>query len=59
MGSQRMKQGMARDVQARSATHDISRARFHVKHIEDFAKRLEDVSLAPLAGDLHHQSPVS
>ncbi|KAL7812426.1 hypothetical protein V8C44DRAFT_329403 [Trichoderma aethiopicum] len=34
--------GMARDVQARSATHDISRARFHVKHIEDFAKRLED-----------------
>ncbi|TFB00930.1 hypothetical protein CCMA1212_007254 [Trichoderma ghanense] len=42
MGSQRVKQGMARDVQARSATHDISRARFHVKHIDEFAKRLED-----------------
>ncbi|KAL6871890.1 hypothetical protein J3F83DRAFT_732992 [Trichoderma novae-zelandiae] len=34
--------GMARDVQARSATHDISRASFHVKHIDEFAKRLED-----------------
>ncbi|KAL7818469.1 hypothetical protein V8C26DRAFT_396352 [Trichoderma gracile] len=34
--------GMARDVQARSATHDISRARFHVKHIDEFARRLED-----------------
>jgi hypothetical protein len=45
MGSQRVQQGMARDGQARSATHDISRARFHVKHIDEFAKRLEDVSL--------------
>ncbi|KAL7947320.1 hypothetical protein V8C42DRAFT_317454 [Trichoderma barbatum] len=34
--------GMARDVHARSATHDISRASFHVKHIGQFAKRLED-----------------
>ncbi|KAH6604243.1 hypothetical protein Trco_007689 [Trichoderma cornu-damae] len=31
-----------RDVHARSATHDISRASFHVKHIEQFAKRLQD-----------------
>ncbi|KAL7795778.1 hypothetical protein V8C37DRAFT_373404 [Trichoderma ceciliae] len=31
-----------RDVHARSATHDISRASFHVKHIGHFAKRLED-----------------
>ncbi|KAL7798597.1 hypothetical protein V8C43DRAFT_275778 [Trichoderma afarasin] len=34
--------GMARDVHARSATHDTSRASFHVKHIGQFAKRLED-----------------
>ncbi|KAL7934445.1 hypothetical protein V8C35DRAFT_300905 [Trichoderma chlorosporum] len=34
--------GMARDGQARSATHDTSRASFHVKHIGQFAKRLED-----------------
>ncbi|KAM0252584.1 hypothetical protein ACHAQJ_007621 [Trichoderma viride] len=31
-----------RDVHARSATHDISRASFHVKHIGQFAKKLED-----------------
>lgn len=28
-----------------TATHDISRTRFHVKHIDQFAKRLEDVRL--------------
>ncbi|KAL7898505.1 hypothetical protein HDV63DRAFT_354201 [Trichoderma sp. SZMC 28014] len=31
-----------RDAYARSATHDISRASFHVKHIGQFAQRLED-----------------
>ncbi|KAH7313373.1 tyrosine-protein phosphatase non-receptor type 6 [Stachybotrys elegans] len=30
------------DIQHRSATHDISRASFHVKHIDQFARRLED-----------------
>lgn len=30
------------DVFARSATHDTSRASFHVKHIGAFARRLED-----------------
>lgn len=47
MSSLRVRQGMARD-NARSATHDISRASFHVKHIGQFAKRLEDVRLTPL-----------
>lgn len=31
------------DGSARSATHDISRTSFHVKHIGTFARRLEDV----------------
>lgn len=35
--------GGAGDFHARSATHDISRTSFHVKHISQFAKRLEDV----------------
>ncbi|KEY67159.1 hypothetical protein S7711_03019 [Stachybotrys chartarum IBT 7711] len=30
------------DLQHRSATHDISRTSFHVKHIDQFARRLED-----------------
>ncbi|OAQ95100.1 Rhodanese-like protein [Purpureocillium lilacinum] len=30
------------ETHARSATHDISRTSFHVKHISQFAKRLED-----------------
>ncbi|KPM36249.1 hypothetical protein AK830_g10329 [Neonectria ditissima] len=30
------------DFHTRSATHDISRTNFHVKHIGQFAKRLED-----------------
>ena len=30
------------DKQARSATHDVSRASFHIKHIEQFAKTLEE-----------------
>lgn len=29
---------------APSATHDISRVSYHVKHLETFAKSLEDVS---------------
>ncbi|GFP59440.1 hypothetical protein TASIC1_0013013600 [Trichoderma asperellum] len=37
-----------RDAYARSATHDISRASFHVKHIGQFAQRLEDVRLNQL-----------
>ena len=28
---------------ANTATHDTSRTSFHVKHISQFAKRLEDV----------------
>lgn len=32
---------------ARSATHDISRTNFHVKHIGAFARRLEDVCSPP------------
>lgn len=47
MSSHPVRQGMARDVHARSATHDTSRASFHVKHIGQFAKRLEDVRLTP------------
>ncbi|KAL9469070.1 hypothetical protein ACSS6W_010764 [Trichoderma asperelloides] len=43
MGSLDVQQGMGpRDAYARSATHDISRASFHVKHIGQFAQRLED-----------------
>ncbi|PTB36457.1 hypothetical protein M441DRAFT_177369 [Trichoderma asperellum CBS 433.97] len=43
MGSLDVLQGMGpRDAYARSATHDISRASFHVKHIGQFAQRLED-----------------
>lgn len=48
MSSHPVRQGMARDVHARSATHDTSRASFHVKHIGQFAKRLEDVRLTPV-----------
>ncbi|KAM5345466.1 hypothetical protein ACJ41O_011328 [Fusarium nematophilum] len=32
----------AGDFHARSATHDVSRTSFHVKHIGQFAQRLED-----------------
>lgn len=46
IGSLGVQQGMGpRDAYARSATHDISRASFHVKHIGQFAQRLEDVRL--------------
>lgn len=49
MGSLDVQQGMGpRDAYARSATHDISRASFHVKHIGQFAQRLEDVRLNQL-----------
>lgn len=34
------------DHYARSATHDTSRTSFHVKHISQFAQRLEDVGLS-------------
>ena len=31
--------------QPRSATHDISRTSFHIKHVGDFAKSLEEVRI--------------
>lgn len=53
MGSLDVQQGMGpRDASARSATHDISRASFHVKHIGQFAQRLEDVRLDQLCLDV-------
>lgn len=38
-------QAFNNNMQPRSATHDISRTSFHVKHISDFAKTLEDASV--------------
>lgn len=34
---------VAGDDKAPSTTHDISRVSYHVKHVSDFAKQLEDV----------------
>jgi hypothetical protein len=49
-----VQQGMGpRDASARSATHDISRASFHVKHIGQFAQRLEDVRLDHLVLEMN------
>jgi hypothetical protein len=40
----------AGDDKTPSATHDISRVNYHVKHISDFAKTLEDVCQPCFAG---------
>lgn len=33
--------------QPRSSTHDISRTSFHIKHVGDFARSLEEVCICP------------